>query len=138
MRLPDGERLLHNHVDGSQDAHQGRAEGGARLSPSLSLRYNGSVSLSREEVLHVSQLARIGLSDAEIDSMREQLNHIIDQFAVLQELDTDTIPPTAQVFVASNTLREDVVGEPAPVEKILLNAPRADGEYFRVRAVLEE
>jgi aspartyl-tRNA(Asn)/glutamyl-tRNA(Gln) amidotransferase subunit C len=96
------------------------------------------MSLSREEVLHVSQLARVGLSEAEIDSMRDQLNHIIDQFTVLQEIDTSNVPPTAQVFVASNTLREDAVGDPAPVEKILQNAPRSDGEYLRVRAVLED
>ncbi|HEX9976306.1 MAG TPA: Asp-tRNA(Asn)/Glu-tRNA(Gln) amidotransferase subunit GatC, partial [Dehalococcoidales bacterium] len=52
--------------------------------------------LNREEVLHIARLARLGLTDAEVDKMREQLSNILENFEILQEVDTTNVPPTAQ------------------------------------------
>ena len=63
--------------------------------------------LTRSDVEHVAHLARLGLTGAEIDVLEGELNHILDQYATLAELDTDAIPPTAQVIELENILRED-------------------------------
>lgn len=92
--------------------------------------------LSRSDVQHVAHLARLGLNDEEITLLEGQLNHIIDQFAVLSDLSTDDIAPTAQTIELENILREDVVGPSLPVEDALANAPERSGDYFVVPAVL--
>ncbi|HYN70102.1 MAG TPA: Asp-tRNA(Asn)/Glu-tRNA(Gln) amidotransferase subunit GatC, partial [Candidatus Eisenbacteria bacterium] len=66
-------------------------------------------NLSRSDVEHVAYLARLGLTDAELERLEGQLNHILDQYAKLAELDTEAIPPTAQTIELENILREDVV-----------------------------
>ena len=66
-------------------------------------------SLSRDDVAHVAHLARLGLTDEELSRLEGQLNHILDQYAVLAELPTDDIPPTAQTIELETILREDVV-----------------------------
>ncbi|MCL6649506.1 MAG: Asp-tRNA(Asn)/Glu-tRNA(Gln) amidotransferase subunit GatC [Chloroflexi bacterium] len=96
------------------------------------------MSLSRDEVLHVARLARLRLEEEEVERMRNQLGAILEQFNVLKQLNTDDVPPTFQVFAAANVLREDVARPSFPVEEVLQNAPRREGDYFRVRAVLEE
>ena len=65
-------------------------------------------SLTRADVEHVAYLARLGLTDEELDRLEGQLNHILDQYAKLAELDTDDIPPTAQTIELENILRDDV------------------------------
>jgi len=65
-------------------------------------------TLSRDEVEHVAHLARLGLTDEELTRLVGQLNHILDQYAILARLDTDAIPPTAQTIELENILREDV------------------------------
>ena len=66
-------------------------------------------TLSRADVEHVAYLARLGLTEEELTRLEGQLNHILDQYAKLAELDTDDIPPTAQTIELENILREDVV-----------------------------
>ena len=66
-------------------------------------------TLSRSDVEHVAHLARLGLTDDELTRLEGQLNHILDQYAILAELPTDDIPPTAQTIELENILREDVV-----------------------------
>jgi aspartyl-tRNA(Asn)/glutamyl-tRNA(Gln) amidotransferase subunit C len=95
------------------------------------------MKLSREEVLHIARLARLGLTDAEIDRLREQLSDILENFEVLQQVDTTNVPPTAQSIPLQNVTRDDEVADSLPQSQVLANAPRKDGEYFRVRAVLE-
>ena len=95
------------------------------------------MKMSREEVLHIARLARLGLSDAEIDKMSEQLSHILESFEVLQEVDTENVKPTAQSINLQNVFSEDIVKPSLPPEEILANAPHREGEFFRVRAVLE-
>ena len=106
----------------------GRAVGGAILWP--------VATLSRRDVEHVAHLARLGLSDEEITLLEGQLNHILDQYAVLSELDTEAIPPTAQVIELENILRDDVVRPGFDVETALANAPERHGDHFVVPAVI--
>lgn len=93
-------------------------------------------SLTRSDVEHVAHLARLGLSGEELARLEGQLNHILDQYAKLADLDTDAIPPTAQVIELENILREDEVRPSLPVEAVLANAPERDGDFFVVPAIL--
>ena len=95
------------------------------------------MKLSREEVLHIARLARLGLTDAEIDKMSEQLSDILENFEILKQVDTTDVPPTAQSVDLQNIVSEDTVAPSLPPDEILANAPRREGEFFRVRAVLE-
>ena len=95
------------------------------------------MKLSREEVLHIARLARLGLSDEEVERAREQLSNILEHFEVLQSVDTDDVPPTAQSLALQNVLREDEPCDSFPRKEILANAPQHDEDSFRVRAVLE-
>ncbi|MFA5309647.1 MAG: Asp-tRNA(Asn)/Glu-tRNA(Gln) amidotransferase subunit GatC [Dehalococcoidales bacterium] len=95
------------------------------------------MKLSREEVLHIARLARVSLTEAEITRMSEQLSNLLEHFEVLQKVDTEGVPPTAQSVSLQSVMRDDVVAPSLTAEDVLANAPRRDGEYFRVRAVLE-
>lgn len=96
------------------------------------------MALTREEVKHVAQLARIGLTDEEVTQLQEQLSHILDQFAILRRLETDHIPPTAQVVPLHDVMRPDLSRPSWSRAEILANAPRVEEGYFRVQAVLED
>ncbi|MHB8893459.1 MAG: Asp-tRNA(Asn)/Glu-tRNA(Gln) amidotransferase subunit GatC [Candidatus Limnocylindrales bacterium] len=93
-------------------------------------------SLTRSDVEHVAHLARLGLAEEELARLEGQLNHILDQYAKLAELDTDAIPPTAQVIELENILREDVAMPSLGVDVVLANAPERDGDFFVVPAIL--
>ena len=93
-------------------------------------------ALTRADVEHVAYLARLGLSEEELARLEGQLNHILDQYATLAELDTDAIPPTAQTIELENILREDVARPSMPPEDVLANAPERDGDFFVVPAIL--
>jgi aspartyl-tRNA(Asn)/glutamyl-tRNA(Gln) amidotransferase subunit C len=93
-------------------------------------------SLTRADVEHVAYLARLGLSEAELERFQGQLNHILDQYAKLAELDTSAIPPTAQTIELENILREDVVTPSLPVEAVLRNAPERSGDFVLVPPIL--
>lgn len=95
------------------------------------------MKLSREEVVHIAALARMGMSEAEIEKAREQLANILENFDVLKEIDTANVPPTAQSIILQNVMREDISRESLPVEQILANAPDREGNLFKLRPVLE-
>ncbi len=95
------------------------------------------MKLSREEVLHIALLARLGLSETEVDKLREQLSNILENFEVLQQVDTTDVPPTAQSIPLQNVTRNDEVSDSLPQAQVLANAPKKEGGYFRVRPVLE-
>jgi aspartyl-tRNA(Asn)/glutamyl-tRNA(Gln) amidotransferase subunit C len=85
-------------------------------------------TLSRADVEHVAHLARLGLGDDELTRLEGQLNHILDQYAILARLDTEHIPPTAQTIELENILRDDVAGPSLPRDAALANAAeQADG-----------
>jgi aspartyl-tRNA(Asn)/glutamyl-tRNA(Gln) amidotransferase subunit C len=92
--------------------------------------------LTRADVEHVAYLARLGLSSDELARLEGQLNHILDQYAKLAELDTDAIPPTAQTIELETILRNDVARPSLPPEAVLANAPERDGDFFVVPAIL--
>jgi len=95
------------------------------------------MKLSREEVLHIARLARLGLSDTDVDKFSEQLSNILENFEILQEVDTSDIPPTAQSVALQTVMRDDEVTPSLPPEQVLSNAPHKEGDFFKVRAVLE-
>jgi aspartyl-tRNA(Asn)/glutamyl-tRNA(Gln) amidotransferase subunit C len=94
------------------------------------------MALSREEVEHVASLARLGLRDEEIARMQDQLSSILEHIAVIDQLDTAAIPPTAQVIALTNVLRADFVTPSLPRDAVLANAPRQADGFFEVHAVL--
>jgi aspartyl-tRNA(Asn)/glutamyl-tRNA(Gln) amidotransferase subunit C len=95
------------------------------------------MKLSREEVLHIARLARVGLTEAEITRFSEQLSHLLEHFEILQQVDTTGVAPTAQSVALQSVMRDDEVAPSLPPDDILANAPRREGDCFRVRAVLE-
>ena len=95
------------------------------------------MKLSREQVLHIARLARLGLTEAEVDRFREQLSNILENFEALQQIDTSNVPPTAQSITLQNVIKNDETAASLPPNQILANAPRREGEFFRVRPVLE-
>ena len=95
-------------------------------------------TLSRDDVAHVALLARLGLTEEELTRLEGQLNHILDQYAKLAELDTEAIPPTAQTIELQNILRDDVAGPSLSSADALSNAPKRDGDFIVVPAILGE
>jgi len=101
------------------------------------VRYDRPVpALSRADVEHVAHLARLGLAEDELTRLETELNHILDQYARLTELDTEAIPPTAQTIELENILRDDVPRSPLSPAQALANAPERDDDTFVVAAVL--
>ena len=95
------------------------------------------MKLSREDVLHIALLARLGVSESEVEKLREQLSNILENFEVLQKVDTTNVPLTAQSIPLQTVMRDDEVAPSLPAEDILANAPRREGDFFRVKPVLE-
>ena len=93
-------------------------------------------TLTRADVEHVAHLARLGLTDDELMRLEGELNHILDQFATLARLDTDAIPPTAQVIELESILREDVARPSLTVDEALANAPARDSDHVVVPAII--
>ena len=95
------------------------------------------MKLNREDVQHIALLARLGLTEAEVEKFKEQLSNIMENFEILQQVDTADVVPTAQSIALHNVVSDDEVIPSLPPDEILANAPRKEGEFFRVRAVLE-
>lgn len=95
------------------------------------------MTLTREEVLHIAELARLDLTEEEVEEYRQQLSAVLEYFARLQSVDTGDIPPTASVLPPRSVLRPD---EPRPGlsrEMLLANAPEVEEGQFRVPPVFE-
>jgi aspartyl-tRNA(Asn)/glutamyl-tRNA(Gln) amidotransferase subunit C len=95
--------------------------------------------IDRQTVVHVADLARIALTEAEIERFTGQISVVLDAVDRLKDVDTSTVPPTASALSIHNVERDD---EPRPGltnEEALANAPKGgrDGEFFRVQEVLE-
>ena len=93
-------------------------------------------TLSRADVEHVAYLARLGLTTDELARLEGQLNHIVDQYAIFAQLDTDDIAPTAQTIELENILRDDVARPSMDPAAVLANAPAREGDFFVVPAIL--
>ena len=81
-------------------------------------------------------LARLGLSEEEVERFKEQLSNILDSFEILQKVDTTDVPPTTQPITLSNVLRDDEVAGSLNLDEVLANAPQKQDEFIKVRAVL--
>ena len=94
--------------------------------------------LTIEEVRHVAHLARLRLSDQELEQMQTDLSHILDYIDMLKEVDVANVPPTAQVADLFNVMREDDTRPSLPREDVLANAPEQQDGMFHVKAIFEE
>ena len=95
------------------------------------------MKLSRDVVTHIAKLARVELSDSEVDVFSEQLSEIIGHFDALNAVATDGVEPTAHTLPLRNVMAEDVSRPSLPQAEVLAMAPNTDDGYLRVRAVLE-
>ena len=96
------------------------------------------MAITREEVLHVAALARIRLTEEDLELLPGKLSQVLDLFQVLEELDTTDVPPTGHFAALESVMRRDGSEDSTSREDILANAPRVEGELIRVKAVLEE
>lgn len=94
------------------------------------------MALTLAEVEHIAELARLGLTPDEVLHFRDQLAAILEYAAVLQGVDTSTIPPTTTVLPLRNVMRPDVVEPSLATGDVLANAPATSEGYFKVRAIL--
>ena len=96
------------------------------------------MSLTPDEVRHIARLARLGLSEADVEHFSSQLSSILDYFEELKQVDTNDVPPTAYALDLHNVLRADETAPCTDPADVFANAPVQENGYFRVRAVLEE
>jgi aspartyl-tRNA(Asn)/glutamyl-tRNA(Gln) amidotransferase subunit C len=95
------------------------------------------MELSREEVLHIARLARLGIDDVEVDRLRGQISDILGHFTALSQVNTEGVPPTAHTVAQSNVLGYDESLPSLSTQQVLSNAPEREGDFFRIHAVLE-
>ncbi len=95
------------------------------------------MKLSRAQVIDIADLAKLELTEQEIDHFADQLSAVLDYASRLEQLNTEDIPPTATVLPVQNVMREDVARPSLPREQALANAPAAVDGQFRVDAVLD-
>ncbi|HMH47619.1 MAG TPA: Asp-tRNA(Asn)/Glu-tRNA(Gln) amidotransferase subunit GatC [Solirubrobacteraceae bacterium] len=88
--------------------------------------------IERDEVLHVARLARLALSDEELEPMARELSAVLDHIAKIGELDLDDVPPTSHVVELTGALRPDEPRPCLPRELVLAQAPAVSGEGFLV------
>jgi aspartyl-tRNA(Asn)/glutamyl-tRNA(Gln) amidotransferase subunit C len=92
------------------------------------------MAISRDEVLHVARLARLDLTDEEVERFREQLNAILEAVGKVAELDLAEVEPTAHPLELTNVWAGDEPRPSLPLDEALANAPARDGALFRVPA----
>lgn len=93
--------------------------------------------LTPEEVRHIAQLARLGMTEEDVERFRTQLSQILEHFEMLKQLDTEGIPPMAYAVPLHSVMRADVVDSSLPTDAVLANAPQHEEQSIRVRAVFD-
>ena len=93
--------------------------------------------LSPDEVRHIALLIRLGLDEDDVERFSRQLSTILENFEILQEVDTTDVPPTSHSVAIDRVFRDDEVAPSLAPGEVLANAPREEDGCFRVRAVLE-
>ena len=93
--------------------------------------------ISKEEVENIALVYRLGLSPEDVSRLSSELSNILDQFRILDNVDTSGINPTGHSVSADGAMREDEPYKSLPVNKTLQNAPSVENGYFKVKAVLE-
>ena len=95
------------------------------------------MKLSYEQVRHIAWLARLGLSDEEVERYSLQLSNILENIEILQQVDTANVLPATHTIPLQNVLRKDDVAESYPQSEVLSNAPNQAEKCFQVQAILE-
>jgi len=98
---------------------------------------HGKNAKSGIDVAYVAKLARIALTEEEIQRLGGQLGDILDYIDTLNEVDTEDVPPMSHVLPLENIYREDAVGTSLPVDEVLDNAPSKKGNFFKVPKIIE-
>jgi aspartyl-tRNA(Asn)/glutamyl-tRNA(Gln) amidotransferase subunit C len=94
--------------------------------------------ISRDDVAHLARLARLAVTDEELDLFAGQLDVILGAVARVGEVAAADIPPTTHAVPLSNVLRPDVIADSLPREAVLAGAPAVEEEKFRVPRILDE
>ncbi|TEU16176.1 MAG: Asp-tRNA(Asn)/Glu-tRNA(Gln) amidotransferase subunit GatC [Anaerolineales bacterium] len=94
--------------------------------------------LSREQVRHIAELAKLGITEEEAELFAGQLSEILEYAQMLNQLDTSAIPPTAQAIRMRSVTRRDEVQPSLSPDKILANAPQRQGNCFKVKLILDQ
>lgn len=94
--------------------------------------------ITRDDVAHVARLARLELSDDELETFTGQLAAVLEHAEDVEALDLADVPPTAHPLPLTLSLREDVVGETLTPEEVLAAAPSVEAGRFRVPPILGE
>ena len=94
--------------------------------------------LTADEVRRIATLCRIGLTDEEVERMRDDLTSLLAEVQVVQATDTTDVEPTGHAVEVDTVMRDDVSGPPMSVEDVLANVPLREGDFIRVQAVIEE
>jgi aspartyl-tRNA(Asn)/glutamyl-tRNA(Gln) amidotransferase subunit C len=95
------------------------------------------MAITRDDVRHVADLARLEFSDEEEERMTEELSQILDYAEKLEELDTSGVPPMSHVLDVTNVFRADEIASRIDRDEALEPAPEAEQGYFRVPKVVE-
>jgi aspartyl-tRNA(Asn)/glutamyl-tRNA(Gln) amidotransferase subunit C len=95
-------------------------------------------AISRDDVAHLSRLARIEATDAELDRLSGELAVILDAVARVSEVAAEDVPPMSHPLPLTNVTRPDVPHESLPVDAALSGAPASSQQRFRVPRILEE
>ena len=90
------------------------------------------MAITKDEVLHVARLARLALSDEEVERLTEQLGAILDAVGKVSELDLSDVPPTSHPLQLVNVLADDEPRPSSPLDEVFANAPEREGDLFRV------
>ena len=94
--------------------------------------------ISRDDVARVARLARLALTDAELETMREQLNAILAHIDALKAVNTEGVEPTSHAVPQFNVMRDDEPRPCFPRDEMLANAPDRAGDFFRVPRIIED
>ena len=94
------------------------------------------MAVTRKDVEHIAELARLKFADSEIDGYTNQLNEILNYIEKLNELDTENIEPLSHPVEAFNVFREDEVKPSISTEEALKNGPEKDEQFFKVPKVI--
>jgi len=94
--------------------------------------------IDQSEVKKVAKLARLDLTEKEVEEFTSQLSAILDYVAKMNELDTENVEPLAHCLPISNVFRQDIVKPSLGTEKTLANAPERDNEFFKVPKILDD
>jgi aspartyl-tRNA(Asn)/glutamyl-tRNA(Gln) amidotransferase subunit C len=95
------------------------------------------MKLTYEQVRHIAWLARLGLSEEDVEKFSLQLSNILENFEILKQVDTADVPPATHTIPLQNVFRKDEIAASYSQAEILSNAPKQADEFFKVQAILE-